>query len=522
MKKFLFTLAALMMAGSLCAEEYFYIDDFEVAEGQTTLEIPVKAHFEAAVSAFQVDIMVPDGIIIDGDAEAGADMTLSYYNNRGASKTTSVTLNQTLVDGSDNHGRYIAASTQGGYYQVDGSWVQYGAVKWLPGDYDEMWILYLIVEDGFKGGEIVVESRPTCGYDARPDVEPCEKGNVYTKVCNVTVEGGSEPEVTEAPVITYETTDDAVIITATGAGVVTLYINNEPVENPYTIARGEEDTAVLATAYAQEEGKEISAATTVEVPVPAKEVAPQPEVTPTPTITVDENYNLIVEGEGEIHVYVNGEEVQLPYTFEQTEEDVTYVITATAQGEGKEISAVATFEVTIPAKQGVDPEDPHMAGKWIVLIDKRGEEHWYEMYADQTGDANWSIMLTLHHNPWGETAEFYFMVDGVRYGAETDMYLPAMGEASQTILNPVFEGDNLFYVVAGYRYTFGLQFGNGQIYLLVAQGTQTGVNELNGEKAVAGVRYFNMAGQEMQEANGMTIVVTTYTDGTTSAVKVMK
>ena len=32
----------------------------------------------------------------------------------------------------------------------------------------------------------------------------------------------------------------------------------------------------------------------------------------------------------------------------------------------------------------------------------------------------------------------------------------------------------------------------------------------------------NMAGQEMQEANGMTIVVTTYTDGTTSAVKVMK
>jgi len=31
-----------------------------------------------------------------------------------------------------------------------------------------------------------------------------------------------------------------------------------------------------------------------------------------------------------------------------------------------------------------------------------------------------------------------------------------------------------------------------------------------------------MAGQEMQEAHGMTIVVTTYTDGTTSAVKVMK
>jgi hypothetical protein len=50
----------------------------------------------------------------------------------------------------------------------------------------------------------------------------------------------------------------------------------------------------------------------------------------------------------------------------------------------------------------------------------------------------------------------------------------------------------------------------------------TAVNELNGQKAVAGVRYFNMAGQEMQQAEGLTIVVTTYTDGTSSAVKVVK
>jgi hypothetical protein len=52
--------------------------------------------------------------------------------------------------------------------------------------------------------------------------------------------------------------------------------------------------------------------------------------------------------------------------------------------------------------------------------------------------------------------------------------------------------------------------------------TATSVSELVNGKAVAGVRYFNMAGQEMQEANGITIVVTTYTDGTTSAVKVIK
>ena len=48
------------------------------------------------------------------------------------------------------------------------------------------------------------------------------------------------------------------------------------------------------------------------------------------------------------------------------------------------------------------------------------------------------------------------------------------------------------------------------------------VNEMNAGKTVANVRYFNVAGQEMAQPNGMTIKVTTYTDGTTSAVKVVK
>ena len=50
----------------------------------------------------------------------------------------------------------------------------------------------------------------------------------------------------------------------------------------------------------------------------------------------------------------------------------------------------------------------------------------------------------------------------------------------------------------------------------------TGLSEMASSKTVASTRYFNAAGQEMQEANGLTIVVTTYTDGTTSTVKVMK
>ena len=50
----------------------------------------------------------------------------------------------------------------------------------------------------------------------------------------------------------------------------------------------------------------------------------------------------------------------------------------------------------------------------------------------------------------------------------------------------------------------------------------TGIAEMNADEAISSVRYFNAAGQEMSEANGLTIVVTTYTDGTTNTAKVIK
>ena len=49
-----------------------------------------------------------------------------------------------------------------------------------------------------------------------------------------------------------------------------------------------------------------------------------------------------------------------------------------------------------------------------------------------------------------------------------------------------------------------------------------GVDELISNKQVANVRYYNLMGQEMKNADGLTIVVTTYTDGTISSAKVMK
>ena len=52
--------------------------------------------------------------------------------------------------------------------------------------------------------------------------------------------------------------------------------------------------------------------------------------------------------------------------------------------------------------------------------------------------------------------------------------------------------------------------------------TPTAVNDINA-KAVAGVKYYNLAGVESNKPfDGVNIMVTTYTDGTKSAVKVVK
>ena len=51
----------------------------------------------------------------------------------------------------------------------------------------------------------------------------------------------------------------------------------------------------------------------------------------------------------------------------------------------------------------------------------------------------------------------------------------------------------------------------------------TAINDVNADKAVKSVRYYNVAGCESNVPfNGLNIVVKTYADGTTSTAKVIK
>ena len=609
MKKFLFTLAALLMAGSVCAEEYLYIEDFEVAQAElgTEIEVAVKAHYDYAVSAWQIKFTMPEGMEITG-CEQGEDMTISYLNSRGKAATLTAPLYGSGVD-------YITAVADAGYNEDK---TTYGCVKWLPGDYEEMLIVYIEVAEDFKGGEIILNTQPACGEDSREDVTPCPKGQNIDKVCTVTVEGGEViPEVTETPVISYDA--ETFTVTATGNGEVKLYVNGEEVENPYTFEQTEEEVTYTVTATAQEEGKEISETATATIVVPAKEVVP--EVTEKPVITTEEVENgvkVIATGNGHICLYVEdilvaeGEGVA-EYVIESTELEEEYGVSATAQEEGKEVSEYALATVWVPGLpvvpepeapvitvdfdgenyiitatgegditlyvDGVEVENPYIIARpengedaleievvavatidgvdystdpmpvvvepkepvvpqetfVLVIIDQNNEEHFFDLA--QGSDGNWTTTVTLDYDPyyqfaWDNTLSdeankaahpvpFYFIINGVKYGADSETDVATV--LGYAMSNPLAEGeDGLYTVPVGNAYSLGVAIDGDNYYVFAAVANPTSVNELANGKTVAGVRYYNMAGQEMQEANGMTIVVTTYTDGTTNAVKVIK
>ena len=81
-------------------------------------------------------------------------------------------------------------------------------------------------------------------------------------------------ETTAVPVVIVDIIDEAYIINAIGDGEVILYVNDEAVENPYSIARpelGEEAITYYVYATAREPGKKMSESEVMPVVVEPKE-----------------------------------------------------------------------------------------------------------------------------------------------------------------------------------------------------------------------------------------------------------
>lgn len=187
MKKFILSVMAFCMASVAMAASYCYISDFDVFENQigTNITVPVRAHFEGRVSGIQLSVTTPDGLT-PVSAVSGSDMTVSYLNGDGDSVSTTATF-----DTRSDFSLMLGILWQEGYYDddEDGNFEPYGVVKWDAGDYNEMILLTMHVEEGFDGGEIIVNTEVASGFDARGGTVD-DMGESYlsdTKTCVVNV-----------------------------------------------------------------------------------------------------------------------------------------------------------------------------------------------------------------------------------------------------------------------------------------------------------------------------------------------
>lgn len=233
--------------------------------------------------------------------------------------------------------------------------------------------------------------------------------------------------------------------------------------------------------------------------------------TPDPVTSYDEATFTITAQPGEnspegtvVAIYVGGQKVAegvgtQTYEIPQTDADqyVSYYATATAPADAADIvypgmsqSATAFVPAAQPQAQTMQPDmnvigKQGVVGQFVTLSPAEGEPEetqiWYR-YAVNGGEFTDWMLYT------GEVA----LTNPGEYTFECKAQAP--GKAESTVKSSSFTVSSI----------------------------PTSINEIMNAENVANVRFFNVAGQEMNEINGLTIVVVTYTNGQTVATKVMK
>ena len=350
----------------------------------------------------------------------------------------------------------------------------------------------MTVEVTAKAKKGDVESNEVTGSQAFVPVQ--EQPTAATPEINFVETKNEYDEVTEVEVVVTNYTDYTVYVDGTplrgekiqatteAAKVIKVEAENDP-GYPYVKAENE-------ATYNLNKLMATTAAPTI--------TSSNDDATQTTTITATGDGHiciyhddvLMAEGEGTASFTV-------PYSDDPEGEE--YGVSATAQAEGEHVSDYATATIEVPGKPSTPPgptqqtqtpdgayavtEGQHEVVVTITPANDDQTVYYRIIFTDADGNTTEGAW-TEYVDPFAVTTDGHYRVE---FYATEDGYLDSDPGAVE------------FYVTP-----------------------ETGINEVANGKTVAGVRYFNLAGQEMQEANGMTIVVTTYTDGTTSAVKVMK
>ena len=526
MKKFLFTLVALLTAGSMFAQEnYLYVPELELTQEQAAAGVQnyalfVKAHFDQYVTTVDWTINFPEGVeFVSANMPNAAKPYIYQYVDVEDDDTGEIV--STLVYQRMNpqlfgdYPHYITTTTLGATsdqcYSEDGS-VCYGAPKW-GGDGVEFNFYRFVVNiaPGFTGGNILVHSECVCTDDPRGNI--CE-GAENDKECPITVE---KPAAEPAPVPTFSWNEETFTMTvACENHEVVLMIGDEVVENPYTATQSYEEQSITFTAYtvanADESGNSATVEQTVTVPAKAKTPSQKPSIVVTPG---DDVYTIEANGTGTVELYVDGVKVDNPYEIARPaygEADITVTAKASNLDVDEfgeilyDIAWCDEVEVTVPAKDPtyVQTDDPTIT----VLTDEEAQT----VTIIATGDGTVTLKVTGAMGTVGEATGQGECQVVVPFGDEVDYvnaYATALlpgefvypGEAEELMIEipakpaaPVYTDKP---VITWEEVEGGVQVtatGNGHICLYVE-------DELKAEGE--GTATFFIASTEMEEEYGV-------------------
>ena len=344
--------------------------------------------------------------------------------------------------------------------------------------------------------------------------EPGKAMGEATKVVEIPAE---ERPTVQTPLITYTYENGVVTVTATCAttgATIHLAIDGVAVSNPYTesydIYEGYEAEATAYATYPEWNNSATATTPIVIAPVQYQTGVPTVQVTEgedgwTFTATGEENANVVLyvttydpeTGAPTTNTYTNPAEVYIPKT--TADQVVGYYAVATSTLYDDALPGISqSATVIIPAKQGGEQPQCHAPNGAYTIT---GFE---------------TATVTLTNNEPGATVYYDVYFNG-------ELVPELSGSFTGDSFSFTVTGDGRYDVVAVAKKEGYKDSTEGGVWFIIQENeVPTGINEVVDGKQIANVRYFNMAGQEMQEVNGMTIVVTTYTDGTTSSAKVMK
>ena len=244
-----------------------------------------------------------------------------------------------------------------------------------------------------------------------------------------------------------------------------------------------------------------------------------------------DNFEITVPEPAVVPDWIEVDGVENPYTIEELTPETTYEVQVQGVAENGRTSDWTESVLFTTLAEGQEETKYYITGGfngWLTQDPPELTEEGYTFTAvdDPEGDHPLDFKLLT----WG--GEDWIWIGGISENEGVDYFDITQGMIDDGIELTLYtdpEGQNFRLPAAGtYTVTLLLEQIRGVVEgakIVVSKENDpitVGVNDINA-KAVAGVKYYNLAGVESNKPfDGVNIMVTTYTDGTKAAAKVIK